>query len=402
MSSTKTLHYFDHNATTPICQEVVEALPRLAQSWGNASSIHWAGREPKHILRETRKTVADIIGAKSPLEIIFTSGGSESNNTVIKGVFEYLRSAPFVEARLKGRNHYMCSSVEHPAIIKTMEFLQSEGAKVDFIPVSRSGQIDMEFYKAHLSEDTALVTVMIANNETGNIFPIKEMTELAHEKGALFHTDGVQALGKIPVNVTELGVDFATFSAHKFYSLKGAGFLYSKKGSHFTSLIHGGGQERHRRGGTENILGIAAMGVAAERLKRLGEVAPEMTRLRDLFEQRVLSEIQNVSVTGSESLRVPNTSSLVITGADGETLLMSLDLEGYAVSTGAACSSGNPEPSPVLLNMGLSRQEAQNSLRVSIGWDTTEEEIHKFVETLKVVVTRLRSIQSDEGETYHV
>lgn len=402
MSSTKTLHYFDHNATTPICQEVVEALPRLAQSWGNASSIHWAGREPKHILRETRKTVADIIGAKSPLEIIFTSGGSESNNTVIKGVFEYLRSAPFVEARLKGRNHYMCSSVEHPAIIKTMEFLQSEGAKVDFIPVSRSGQIDMEFYQAHLSEDTALVTVMIANNETGNIFPIKEMTELAHEKGALFHTDGVQALGKIPVNVTELGVDFATFSAHKFYSLKGAGFLYSKKGSHFTSLIHGGGQERHRRGGTENILGIAAMGVAAERLKRLGEVAPEMTRLRDLFEQRVLSEIQNVSVTGSESLRVPNTSSLVITGADGETLLMSLDLEGYAVSTGAACSSGNPEPSPVLLNMGLSRQEAQNSLRVSIGWDTTEEEIHKFVETLKVVVTRLRSIQSDEGETYHV
>jgi len=402
MFQSKVFHYFDHNATTPVCKEVLEAMPELAQAWGNASSIHWGGRQPKNILRDARKTVAEAVGASSPLEIVFTSGGSEADSTVIKGVFEYYQTAPFLSAEQRGRTHYMCSAVEHPAVIKAMEHIRSLGARVDFIPVNRRGELDMEFYKKHLSEETALVSVMFANNETGTLFPVKELARLAHEKGALFHTDAVQGFGKVPLNLQDLGVDFASFSGHKFYSVKGTGFLYSRKGSHFSSLINGGGQERHRRGGTENTLGIGALGVAAKRIHMVAEKAQEMARLRDEMEARILAEIPDVTVTAGESPRLPNTSSLVLKGVDGETMLMSLDLKGYAVSTGAACSSGNPEPSPVLLAMGLSREEAQNSLRVSIGWETTAEEVNGFVEALKVVVARLRSLKNDEGDSCHV
>ncbi len=383
--------YFDHNATTPVCSEVLEALPQLAQSWGNPSSIHWGGRQPKNILRDARKAVAAAIGA-SPLEIIFTSGGSEANNAIIKGVFE----------STKTRNHFMCSSVEHPSVMKTMLHLRELGALVDIIPVNRLGQIDLEFYKARLTEKTALVSVMLANNETGTIFPIHEMAELAHQKGALFHTDAVQAFGKIPLNLKELNVDFASFSAHKFYSVKGTGFIYSRKGSQFVPLIHGGGQERHRRGGTENVLGIGCLGVAAQKIGQVGERARVLGEMRDQMEKRILSEISEVTITAGESPRIANTSSLVLKGVDGETMLMALDLKGYAVSTGAACSSGNPEPSPVLLAMGLTRAEAQNSLRISLGWETTSEQIDGFIEALKVVVQRLRSLQSEEGENDHV
>lgn len=401
MTQTKVFCYLDHNATTPVCQEVLEALPEFAQAWGNPSSIHWGGRQPKNILREARKSVAEAVGA-SPLEIIFTSGGSEANNMVIKGLFDYYQTAQFLTSEQRLRTHYMCSQVEHPAVLKTMEHLKSLGARVDFIPVSRRGEIDLEFYAAHLSEETALVSVMFANNETGTLFPIQHMAELAHQKGALFHTDAVQAFGKIPLNLHELNVDFASFSGHKFYSLKGSGFLYSKKGTHLTSLIHGGGQERHRRGGTENILGIGALGVVARRANLISEKAQALRTLRDHLEARIQNEISEVMVTAGESSRLPNTSSLVLKGVDGETMLMSLDIKGYAVSTGAACSSGNPEPSPVLLAMGLSRQEAQNSLRISLGWDTTLEEVNHFVETLKVVVERLRLLNESEGDSFHV
>ncbi len=402
MIQTKVLHYFDHNATTPVCAEVIAALPELAQSWGNPSSIHWGGRAPKNILRDARKSLADALGV-SPLEIIFTSGGSESNNAVLRGVFEYNQTAPFISPEQAGRTHFMCSSVEHPSVIKTMEHLKALGARVDFIPVNREGQLDMEFYKSHLSEETALVSVMLANNETGTLFPIKELAKLAHEKGALFHTDAVQGFGKIAINLSDLGVDFASFSGHKFYSVKGSGFLYSRKGSYLSSLIQGGGQERHRRGGTENTLGIGALGVVAKRLSQVSEKAKELQTLRDEMEQKILAEIPDVTLTAGETLRLPNTSSLVIKGADGETMLMSLDLMGYAVSTGAACSSGNPEPSPVLLAMGLSRGEAQNSLRLSLGWDTTREQVYGFIEALKTVVARLRSInKEEEGDSCHV
>lgn len=263
-------------------------------------------------------------------------------------------------------------------------------------------QIDLKFYEEHLSEETALVSVMFANNETGTLFPIKKMAEMAHAKGALFHTDAVQAFGKVPVNLHELGVDFASFSGHKFYSIKGSGFLYSHKGSNFSPLIHGGAQERHRRGGTENTLGIGCLGVVAKRASMIEEKARSVGALRDHMEKRLLSEIADVTVTAGETARLPNTSSLVLSGVDGETMLMSMDIKGYAVSTGAACSSGNPEPSPVLLAMGLTREEAQNSLRVSLGWDTTLEQVDSFVETLKAVVTRLRSLKDDEGDSLHV
>lgn len=399
MSLIKNLHYFDHNATTPVCQEVMDGLPHLAEVWGNPSSIHWAGRQPKNVLRETRKAVAEIVGA-NPLEIVFTSGGSEANNTVIKGVFEYYQTSEFASLEQKNRNHFMCSSVEHPSVIKTMMHLKTLGADVDFIPVSRAGIIDLEFYKNRLTEKTALVSVMMANNETGTLFPVKEMAAMAHRKGVLFHTDAVQALGKIPVNLHDAGVDFASFSGHKFYSLKGAGFLYSKRGSHFVSLIHGGGQERHRRGGTENILGIGCLEIVAKKAHLISSQMERLANLRDEMESLILKDIPEVTITASETPRLANTSSLVLKGVDGETMLMSLDIKGYAVSTGAACSSGNPEPSPVLLAMGLSRQEAQNSLRVSLGWETTREEVVSFVEVLKSVVLRLRSLK-DEGEYYN-
>jgi cysteine desulfurase len=400
MSSTKIQHYLDHNATTPICLEVRDALPELALAWGNPSSIHWGGRVPKNILRDTRRDLAQALGV-SPLEIIFTSGGSESNNSVIHGLFEYLQISPYLSKEQKLRRHYMCSAVEHPSVMKAMQHIQGLGARVDFIPVNRDGEIDLDFYREHLSEETALVSVMMANNETGTIFPIQEMAALAHAKGAFFHTDAVQAFGKVPVNLAELNVDFASFSGHKFYSVKGSGFLYSKKGSQLASLIQGGGQERHRRGGTENVLGIGCLGVVARRLPQVQDKAQRMTLLRDHLEQRILKEIDEVIITAGESPRLPNTSSLVIRGADGETLLMSLDIEGYAVSTGAACSSGNPEPSPVLLAMGLSRFEAQNSLRLSLGWETTLQEVDEFIEVLKKIVLRLRSLREDQGDHCH-
>lgn len=402
MTQVKDFYYFDHNATTPVCQEVFEAIPEFALAWGNASSIHWAGRQPKNILRDARKAVADSVGV-SPLEIIFTSGGSEANNTVIKGLFDYYQTAQFLTPEQRRRTHFMCSAVEHPAVIKAMQHLMVLGARVDYIPVNRQGQIDLDFYEAHLSDETALVSVMYANNETGTIFPIKTMAEMAHKKGALFHTDAVQAFGKLPVNLYDLGVDFASFSGHKFYSIKGSGFLYSKKGSNFSSLINGGGQERHRRGGTENTIGIGCLGVAAKRVSLISQKAKAMTELRDQMEARILAEIPDVTITAAESPRLPNTSSLVLKGVDGETLLMSLDIKGYAVSTGAACSSGSPEPSPVLLAMGLSRDEAQSSLRISIGWETTLLQVNSLIEALKAVVLRLRSLSEDgKGDSSHV
>jgi cysteine desulfurase len=385
------VHYFDHNATTPVSEDVVRALPALVQAWGNPSSIHWAGRQPKNILRDTRNALAKGLGCH-PLEIIFTSGGSESNNTVLQGVWQ---------SPSRTRAHFMCSEVEHPSVMNTMAYLKSLGAKVDFIPVNRAGELDMDFYERHLTVDTALVSVMLANNETGTLFPIRALAEKAHAVGALFHCDAVQAFGKIPVNVSDLDVDFASFSGHKFYSLKGTGFYYVRKGNSVVSLIHGGGQERHRRGGTENVVGIGALGVMAARMESISAHARTLAELRDHFEQRVLSEITDVTVTASESPRLPNTSSLVIAGVDGETLLMNLDIKGYAVSTGAACSSGNPEPSPVLLAMGLSRGEAQSSLRVSLGWENTLIEVDEFIDTLKTVVERLRKIESEAGVNVH-
>ena len=386
--------YLDHNATSPLAPELKPKIVDWLEAWGNPSSIHRAGRKPKALLRDSRKAFAHMIGCDQ-LEVIFTSGGSESNNLAIKGVYEFMHS-PGAILPNGFRNRYLFSSVEHPSVQKTAEFLKSRGAEVEFISVNREGQIDLEQYKSLLNDKTALVSVMLANNETGVIFPIREMAELAHQHGALFHTDAVQALGKIPVNVQELGVDLASFSGHKFYSLKGVGVLFSRKGTQLESLIHGGAQERHRRGGTENLLAIASLGEMAKSSHEIGPKGQKLEILRDHLENRLKNEIACLSVNSENARRLPNTSSMIIDGVDGETLLMNLDIMGFAVSTGAACSSGSPEPSPVLIAMGITRDEAQSSLRVGLGWSNTNEQIDLFIEALKEVVARIRSFSSED------
>lgn len=383
--------YLDFNATTPLSAEVQKQMPEILSLWGNPSSIHWAGQATKTVLREARQNVAKAFNV-SPLELIFTSGGSEANNTVLQSIFEQTRG-------LK-RCEFITSAIEHPSILKTLAHLQELGATVHTIEINREGELDWKHFDRVLNEKTALVTMMLANNETGLLLPMAEIVRKAHAAGAKVHTDAVQAFGKIQVDLSELGVDFASFSAHKFYALKGIGVLYSKKGNELRPLIFGGGQERHRRGGTENTLGIWSMGFMAAQASTIAENGLRVKALRDHLETRALAEISDVRITHGNASRLPNTSSLVISGVDGETLLMSLDVQGYAVSTGAACSSGSPEPSPVLLSLGLSREEAQSSLRVSFGWTSTEAEVEGFIETLKGVVERLRQLklQSQNSE----
>lgn len=391
-SALKSRVYLDHNATTPHSSLLKAKWPEFIEITGNPSSIHQDSRIPKTILRETRQKIAELLSC-SPLEIIFNSGASEGNSSVLKSVFD---------VNGKARNEFLISHVEHPSVIKTAEYLKSQGAVIHLIPVSRSGMIDLNFIRSKLSEKTALVSVMFANNETGSVFPVKEISALAHSVGALMHSDCVQLLGKADVSFKDLDVDYATFSAHKFYSLKGTGFCYVKKSSPWIPLVHGGGQERGRRGGTENVLGLAALNVVLDEVKNCAPKISEMLRLRNLLEQKILSEITKVSITARDGQRLCNTSSLVIDNVDGETLLMSLDLKLYSVSTGAACSSGNPEPSPVLLAMGLTRDEAQSSLRISLGWSTTEDQVLNFVSTLSEVVTKLREINSEEKKRVNV
>ncbi len=380
--------YLDHNATTPLANSIKLRWMELFDLWGNPSSIHASSRSAKQWLRETKQKIAGVLDC-SPLEIIFTSGASEGNNTVLKSIWQ---------ERGHLRPEFLISQVEHPSVIKTAEYLKTLGAEIKWIPVSRSGQIDLQFIKNSISEKTAAVSVMFANNETGSIFPIQEISAIAQSYGALMHSDCVQMLGKSFIAFDQLNLDYATFSAHKFYSLKGTGITFVKKGSPWVPLIHGGGQERARRGGTENILGVAALGIVLDEINYSDEKIHEITRLRDLTEKLILENISEVTITAAASPRISNTSNLIINGVDGETLLMSLDLKGFSVSTGAACSSGNPEPSPVLLAMGLTRMEAQNSLRISLGFSTTETDVLSFTQTLIEVVKKLRSLNQKENQ----
>ncbi|MBC7742110.1 MAG: cysteine desulfurase [Bdellovibrionaceae bacterium] len=388
--------YLDHNATTPPAPVLAARWSELLFVTGNPSSIHNESRMPKAWLRETRQKFANYLNC-SPLEIIFNSGASEGNSSILKSAWQL---------RNQNRNEIIVSQVEHPSVIKTAEHLQAQGAIVHWVPVDRAGLIDLDFIKNKLSEKTLLVSVMFANNETGSIFPIKEIAALAHQAGALMHADCVQLLGKYnleqhPEKLKIFDLDYATFSAHKFYALAGTGVVFIKKNSPWVPLVHGGGQERGRRGGTENVLGIASLGIVLDELKAAKVHVDEMLRLRNLLESSILARIDGCTITAAEGARLANTSSLVMTNVDGETLLMSLDLKGFSVSTGAACSSGNPEPSPVLLAMGLSRIEAQSSLRISLGWQTTEEQIILFVNTLVEVVAKLREINLTGKDLTH-
>ena len=385
--------YLDHNATAPLHPDLKSRVPAWLEEWGNPSSIHWAGRGPKALIREARQNIAAVIGAE-PLELIFTSGGSEANNLALKGSLE--------PGPKNGRDQIIISAVEHPSVRKTAEYLTTLGYRLDILGVNREGELDLDQFDDLLSERTALVSVMLANNETGHLFPVAHVASLTKRKGALVHCDAVQALGKIPLNVRTLGVDFATFSGHKFYALKGCGVLFARKGVQLNSLIHGGGQERGRRAGTENALAIASLGYMCAHTGRIFSEALRMRQLRDHLEKRIVSEISGVRVTGAEGVRLPNTSNMTLMAIDGETLLMNLDVHGFAVSTGAACSSGNPEPSPVLLAMGLTRAEAQTSLRLSMGWETTNGDIDEFVEALKGIVQRLRGFQHGAEFSYGI
>lgn len=382
--------YLDHNATTPLAPDLKPKVLEWLEAWGNPSSIHHAGRGPKVLLREARQSIAQLLGVQ-PLELIFTSGGSEANNLALKGI---------VGSVGRGRDRIVISAVEHPSLRKTAESLKALGFQIDVVGVNSQGEFDLDQLRAVVSEKTALVSVMYANNETGHIFPIRQIVDAAHAVGALVHCDAVQALGKMPIKLPDLGVDLASFSGHKFYALKGCGVLFARRGLRLQSLIDGGGQERGRRAGTENVLAIASLGYMCAKADEILPHAERMMRLRDKLETRVHHEIEGIHITGQSGLRLPNTSSMFIDGIDGETLLMNLDVRGFAVSTGAACSSGSPEPSPILLAMGLSRQEAQSSLRLSIGWETTEEDLDAFAVNLKEVVARLRKFKHGESYVY--
>ena len=387
--------YLDYNATTPLHPVAEGRVIECFGTAGNPSSIHWAGQAAKALLREARENLAEVLHAH-PLEFIFTSGASESNNTILRGIFDLLAG----HDELRGKQEFVTSAVEHPSVLRTFQYLKTKGAIVHIVPVDRYGQLDMQFLRAHVNEKTALVSIMWANNETGAIHPIDEIATLCEDRDVLFHVDGVQALGKLPIDLKNSKVDYMTFSAHKFYAMKGCGFIYVRSGSPFQSLIYGGGQERKRRGGTENILAISSLSAVVHALLREPRAFTDhiaaMTSVRNLLEERILTEISEVTLTTQKlACRLPNTSHFVIAGVDGESLLMALDLRGFAVSTGAACSSGNPEPSAALLAMGLTLREAQSSLRVSHGHFTTEDEINSFVDHLKQVVHHLRSVKQE-------
>jgi cysteine desulfurase len=378
--------YLDHNATTPIDSSLYPIVDQMVKEWGNPSSIYSLSRNPKKILREARQSFASALSAH-PLEIIFTSGGSESNNLALKGLQDY-----FIK---NDKDTMIVSSVEHPAILKTAKYLATKGLKVFFIPVSRQGELDFQFLEDHLKTNkVGLVSIMAANNETGVIHPIANLSDLAHRYGSLFHTDAVQLVGKSKFDFKSMNVDMASFSAHKFYALKGSGALYCRKGLNLESLIHGGGQERSRRAGTENILAIACMKHMIDRLPELESHLEGIEKLRDHFEFEIQKQIYGVEISAQSQKRLCNTSHMIIEGTDGENLLMNLDLAGFEVSTGAACSAGSPEPSAALLAMGYHRSEAQSSLRVSFGKNNTLDEVNQFLVALNQIVPHLREIKS--------
>jgi len=377
--------YFDHNATTPVDPSAADVMMRvLRDEYGNASSVHRLGQQAKSVMDEARSAVSTLIGAE-PSELVFTSGGTEADNFALRGAAEALEPT--------GRKHLIATSIEHEAVLVTLKALARRGWRTTLLPVGESGIVSPDALKDALTDDTAIVSVMHANNELGTIQPVAELAAIARSKGALFHTDAVQSVAKIPINVRELGVDLLSLSAHKFNGPKGAGALWIKRGTRIVPILTGGKHERTRRAGTENVPAIAGMGVAAERGRaKLGTEAAGVAALRDRLEREILSRIPGTVVNGARELRVPNTTNISFDRIEAESLLIALDLEGIAVSTGAACSSGTLEPSHVLRAMGLPTHRAQNSIRFSLGAGNTDAEIDYLLEKLPKTVGKLRSL----------
>ena len=377
--------YLDHNATTPVLPAVADATAAaLREEFNNPSSVHHFGQRAKAVIDQARTAVAALIGA-DPSEVVFTSGGTESDNFAIRGAAEALEPTR--------RRHLIGTTIEHEAVLNTLKALGKRGWDVTLLPVGETGVVAVEALRDALRDDTALVSVMHANNEIGTIQPIAELARLARERGAYFHTDAVQSAGKIPIDVKALGVDLLSISAHKFYGPKGVGAVWIRRGLRLLPIMTGGKHERNRRAGTENVAGIVGMGVAAEAARaKMQDEAARVAPLRDRLEGGILKGVPGTAVNGGLSPRVPNTSNISFDRIEAESLLIALDLEGIAVSTGSACSSGTLEPSHVLKAMGFPPHRTQNSIRFSLGGSTTAADVDRVLAVLPGIVDKLRNL----------
>ncbi len=375
--------YLDNNATTRVDELVIEAmLPCFRENFGNASSVHLFGQEARASVENARRSVAELIAADAR-EIVFTSGGTESDNWALWGVYR---------SRYRPGKHIITTTIEHPAVLATCKALEQEGAQVTYVPVNRSGRVDPEAIQAALRDDTILISVMHANNETGVIQPIAEISRIARARGIVMHTDAVQSVGKIPVDVRDLGVDLLSISGHKIHGPKGIGALYIRKGTKIVPFMTGGSHERKLRAGTENVPAIVGLGVAARlAAQRLPEMQTQVAALRDRFENHLLTRVGGVHVNGKDP-RVPNVTNVSFENVEGEAAVIALDLEGIAASTGAACTSGALEPSHVLSAMGLRPETVQSSLRFSFCYYNTEEEIDRALQIIENVIQRMRRL----------
>ncbi|MGD0010841.1 MAG: cysteine desulfurase NifS [Terriglobia bacterium] len=381
--------YLDNNATTPLAPEVFEAMkPYLLEDFGNASSIHWYGQRAKNAVEKARQQVAKLLNAR-PSEVIFTSGGTESDNASIFGIVQAARPAA---------PHIITTGIEHHAVLNTAQALEKRGVSVTYVGVGASGVVDPEDVKRAIRPETVLISIMQANNEIGTIQPLEEIGGIAREHDIYFHTDAVQSVGKVPVDVEKLGVDLLSLSAHKFNGPKGVGSTYIRKGTILKPLLYGGHHERDRRPGTENVPGIVGLGMAAElALAHLEETVQRVAGLRDRLEREILERVPQVSVNGDPGRRLPTTSNLCFDYVEGEGFVIAMDLRGIACSTGAACSSGSVEPSHVLAAIGRTPEQARSSIRLSLGRYNTAEDIDATLEILPAVVERLRSVSPRWG-----
>ncbi len=380
--------YMDYNATTPLRQEVKDRMVQALEVYANASSMHESGRRARAEIESARRSVAAIIGAKDPLTIYFTSGGSESNNTVFMTMYGLGRKVP-------ARRKIITTAIEHPCVMNAAAYLRDEGFPVVYLPVDGYGRVDMEAYRRELTPDTLLVSVMAANNEIGTIEDIKTIAGMAKAVGAWVHTDATQAVGKIPVSVDDWGVDYLTMSCHKLYGPKGIGALYVRPKAPIEPLIRGGHQENGVRAGTYNNLGIIGFGIAAElALEDLPGYMQRVGALRTRLRDGLLARVPHIRVNGHPTEVLPNTLNVSFPGAEGEAILLSLDIEGIQVSTGSACASGSLEPSHVLMATGVGPELAHGSIRFSLGKYTTEEEVDYILEKLPPIIARLRRMST--------
>ena len=380
----KTRIYLDNAATTKTAQEVVDAmLPYFTESYGNPSSIYELGQRSKEAITKAREEVARVIGAKTE-EIYFTGGGSEADIWAIKAAYDAYKS--------KG-NHIITSKIEHHAVLHTCQYLEKQGARVTYLDVDENGLVDLDQLQKAITPETILITIMFANNEIGTIEPVKEIGMIAKEHGILFHTDAVQAFGQVPIDVDELNIDMLSSSAHKINGPKGIGCLYIRKGVKIRSFIHGGAQERKRRAGTENVPGIVGYGVAARMAaESMIERTKKEKELRDYFIRRVLEEVPYTRLNGDPVKRLPNNANFSFQFIEGESLLIMLDMKGIAGSSGSACTSGSLDPSHVLLAIGLPHEIAHGSLRLTLGADTTKEDLDYTLDQIKEIVAKLRNL----------